>query len=41
MLKRSALLAMTALSLTTAACDRKATGQSVAVVNGEEISAGS
>jgi EpsD family peptidyl-prolyl cis-trans isomerase len=40
MLKRSALLAMTALSLTTAACDRKATGQSVAVVNGEEISAG-
>ncbi|VXC85219.1 SurA N-terminal domain-containing protein [Sphingomonas sp. 8AM] len=40
MLKRGALLAVTALSLVTAACDRKPTGQSVAVVNGEEISAG-
>ncbi|WP_028967667.1 SurA N-terminal domain-containing protein [Sphingomonas phyllosphaerae] len=40
MLKRGALLAVTALSLATAACDRKPTGQSVAVVNGEEISAG-
>lgn len=40
MLKRGALLAMAGLSLATAACDRKATGQSVAVVNGEEISAG-
>lgn len=40
MLKRGALLAMTSLSLMTAACDRKATGQSVAVVNGEEVSIG-
>ncbi len=40
MLKHGALLAVTALSLVTAACDRKPTGQSVAVVNGEEISAG-
>ncbi|MEH3102522.1 MAG: SurA N-terminal domain-containing protein [Sphingomonas phyllosphaerae] len=40
MFKRGALLAVTALSLVTTACDRKATGQSVAVVNGEEISAG-
>ncbi len=40
MLKRGALLAMTGLALATAACDRKPTGQSVAVVNGEEISAG-
>ncbi len=40
MMKRGALLAVTALSLVTVACDRKPTGQSVAVVNGEEISAG-
>ncbi|MFK3891074.1 SurA N-terminal domain-containing protein [Sphingomonas sp. NPDC079357] len=40
MFKRGALLTVTALALTTAACDRKPTGQSVAVVNGEEISAG-
>lgn len=39
-MKRGALLAMTSLSLMTAACDRKATGQSVAVVNGEEVSIG-
>lgn len=40
MMKRGALLAMASLSLMTAACDRKATGQSVAVVNGEEVSIG-
>jgi len=40
MFKRGSLLAVTALALVTAACDRKPTGQSVAVVNGEEISAG-
>lgn len=40
MLKRGALLAVTGLSLMAAACDRKPTGQTVAVVNGEEISAG-
>lgn len=40
MLKRGLLLSVTALSLLTTACDKKATGQSVAVVNGEEISAG-
>ncbi|KTT72478.1 SurA N-terminal domain-containing protein [Sphingomonas endophytica] len=40
MLKRGALLTVTALALATAACDRKPTGQTVAVVNGDEISAG-
>jgi peptidyl-prolyl cis-trans isomerase C len=40
MSRRAALLALSALSLATSACDKKATGQTVAVVNGEEISAG-
>lgn len=40
MLKRGALLAVSGLSLMAAGCDRKPTGQTVAVVNGEEVSAG-
>lgn len=40
MVKRGAMVALTGLALVLAGCDRKPTGQSVAVVNGEEISIG-
>jgi EpsD family peptidyl-prolyl cis-trans isomerase len=40
MLKRGALLAVCGMSLAVAGCDRKPSGQSVAVVNGEEVSIG-
>lgn len=40
MIKREALIVAGGLLMMLSACDKKATGQSVAVVNGEEISAG-
>lgn len=40
MFRRGTLIAVSSLALLAAGCDRKPTGQSVAVVNGDEISIG-